>query len=128
MVEVDQHDDAGFGCDPCESNEPNCNGDRHVEAEPPQQPKAADQCERQGQHDNEGLSEPPEVEIEQQEDDHQGQRYYHLQASLGALEIFELTAPDQVAAGRQLDLLGNRPLRIGDIAAEIPVADVYENI
>src|SRR6185295_20144156 len=67
-------------------------------------------------------------QVEQQEDNHQ--RYWHhdLQASFSALEVFELAAPDQVSAGRELHLFSHRLLRCGDITTEVAITDVDEDI
>ena len=128
MVEVDQHHHAGLGGNAGERDEPDRHRHRQVEPEPPHQPQPAHQGERQRQHDDERLGEAAEVEVEQQEDDHQRHRHHHLQAGFGALEVFELAAPDQVGAGRELHLLGHRLLRVGDVAAEVAVADVDEDV
>ena len=47
------------------------------------------------------------------------------QLGLGALQIFELAAPFDVIAGRQLHLLARpRAARLGDIAAEIAAVHI----
>ena len=51
-----------------------------------------------------------------------------MQAGLGAFQVFELAAPRDVGAGRKLDLRGHRFLRVGDIAANIAVAEIDEDI
>ena len=104
VVEIDQHHHAGLGGDAGERDEADRDGDRQVEAEPPHQPQAADQRERHRQHDDQGLGHAAEVEVEQQEDDQHGDRHDDLQPRLGAFEIFELAAPGDVVAGRELDL------------------------
>ena len=54
--------------------------------------------------------------------------YTHLDVYKRQLHILELTTPGNVVARWELDLLGHRLLRIGDVAADIPVSDVDINI
>ena len=55
VIEIDQHHDAGLGGDARERDEPDRDGDRQVEAEPPHQPQPADQGERHRQHHDQAL-------------------------------------------------------------------------
>ena len=124
VVEIDQHDDAGLGGDAGKRDEADGDGHREIEAEPPHQPEAADQREGHRQHDDQRLGDAPEIQVEQQEDDEQRHRHDDLEPRLGALQIFELAAPGGVIAGRELHLRGHRLLRVGDVAAEIAVAQI----
>jgi hypothetical protein len=54
---------------PASAMKPTATATDSVEAQPPHQPDAADQRERQRQHDDQRLGQPAEVEVEQQEDD-----------------------------------------------------------
>ena len=47
---------------------------------------------------------------------------------LGAFVIFELTAPDRVVAGRELDRCRDGRLGIGDIAAEIAITGIDKDV
>src|SRR5438105_4349387 len=49
VIEVQQHDDAGFGVEAGESNEANPDGDTHVIAEEVEKPERADQREGDGE-------------------------------------------------------------------------------
>src|SRR6267142_4481229 len=124
MVEIDQHHYAGFGGDAGKRDEADDDGHRKIEAEPPHQPNASDQGEGQREHDDHRVSERAEVEIEQQKDDQQGYRHHDLQTRRRALEILELSAPYDVGARRKLNARLHRLLRVGDVAAEIAVADI----
>ena len=128
MIEIDQHDHPGFRSDPGEGDEPDRNRDGHVEPHEPHQPDAADQREGQRQHDDHGFGEPPEVEIEQQEDQCQGQRDDDREALFGAFEILELPAPSERIALRQRDGSRDRCLRLGHETAQIAARDVDEDI
>ena len=128
IVEIDQHHHAGLGGDAGERDEANSDGNRKVEAEPPHQPEAADQGEGHREHDDERLRHAAEIEVEQQEDDQDGHRHHDLEPRLGALEIFELTAPGDVVARRELNLARHRLTRLGNVAAEVPVAQVDEDV
>ena len=86
-----------------ESNEAHRDGDGQIEAHPPHQPQAADEREGQREHDDECLRHAAEVEIEQQHDDHQRQRYDDRETLLGALVVLVLPAPDGVVARWKLD-------------------------
>ena len=52
VVEVDQHDHAGFGRHPCQRDEADDDGDRQVVVEQPHQPDASDQGEGHREHDD----------------------------------------------------------------------------
>src|SRR5262249_35329647 len=54
--------------------------------------------------------------------------YHDLEARLGALQVFELAAPDEIRARRQPDLLGHRLLRVGDVTAEVAIANVDKDV
>ena len=128
VIEVDQHDHAGLGSDAGERNEADRNGDRHVEAEPPEQPDAADQREWQREHDDERLGQPAEIQVEQQEDDRERHRHDQLEACLGPFEIFELTAPGDAEARGQLDALRDRVLGVANVAAEVAPDRIDEDV
>ena len=74
------------------------------------------------------LGDASEVEVEQQEDDEQGHRHHDLQARLGALVILELAAPGRVIAGWEINSSRYRLLRVGDIAAEVAVAQIDKDV
>src|SRR5262249_55096874 len=61
---------------------------------------------------------------EQQEDDQERYRNYDLEARGRALEILILAAPHHVVALWKLNVRLHRALCIGDVAAEVAVADV----
>lgn len=69
-----------------------------------------------------------EIEVQQQENDEQRQRHDDREALLGAFVELELAAPDSVIARRELDRGGDGLLRIGDVAAEIALAGIDENV
>ncbi len=63
--------------------------------------------------------------VQQQENEGQSDGHDDLETRSGAFEVLELAAPfDVIAAGGQLDLLGDAPLRLGDEATKVPAADV----
>ena len=124
LVEIDEHDDAGFGGDAGERDEADGDRDAHIVAEPPHEPGAADKREGHRQHDDERLGEPPEIEIEQHEDEKQRRRDDDAQLGRRALQIFELPAPFDVIAGRQFHLLGDGARGVGHIAAEIAALQI----
>ena len=128
VVEIDQHHHAGLGGDTGKRNEADGHRDREIEAEPPHQPKAADQRKRHREHDDQRLGDAPEIEVEQQEDNEDGHRHHDLQPRFGALVIFELAAPRRVIARREIDFGRHRLLRVGDIAAEIAVAQIDKDV
>src|SRR5574343_926846 len=128
VIEVDQHDDAGFGSDAGQRDEADGRGDRQVVAEPPHQPDAADQRERHREHDDQRFGDAPEIEVEEQEDDEQRDRHDDLQLGDGAFHVLELAAPGDVGAGGEFDLLVDRLPRLGDIEAYVAVADIYVDV
>ena len=128
VVEIDEHHDARLGRDARQCNEPHGYRDRKVEAQRPQQPEPAYQREWQGQHDDQGFGERPEVQIEQQEYDQQRDRDDNLEPGLGPLQVFELSAPGHVIAGRECHACRDGLLRFGDIAAEVAIPDVDEDV
>ena len=79
------------------------------------------------QHHDEAFRDAAEIEIEQQENDEHRDRDHDLQPRLGALHVFELPAPAHVIAGRELDLLRDRLLGVGDEAPNVSTGDVHED-
>ncbi len=100
LVEVDQHDHAGLCGDAGQGDEAHRDRDAHVEPHEPDQPQAAGQREGHRQHDDHGLGDAAEVEMEQDEDQQQGRRHDEHQPGLGSFEILELAAPYRVGARR----------------------------
>src|SRR4029453_7746908 len=123
-VEVNEHNDTGLGRHASQRDEANRDCHREVEAEPPHQPKPADKRERHRQHDDQGLGYAPEVQVQQQKDNQHGHGYDHLEPRLGPLQIFKLPTPDRVIARWKCDLAGDGLLCIGDVAADVAVANV----
>ena len=128
MVEVDQHHHAGLRRDAGQRDEADRHRHRQVVAQRPHQPHAADQRERDRQHDDQGLRESLEVEVQQQEDRQQRHRNDDLHLLDRALHVLELAAPGDVVAGRKLDLLGHRLARVGHVRADVAATDVDEDV
>ncbi len=123
-VEIDQHDDAGLRRDAGKGDEADGDGDREIEVHRPHQPEAARERERHRKHDDQRLRHSAEIQIEQKEDNEDGDGDDDLEPRLGPLEIFELPAPGRVIARREAHLLRHGLLRVGDVAAEIAVAEI----
>jgi hypothetical protein len=68
------------------------------------------------------------VSVEQQHDDHQRQRDHDHQPLFGAFVVFVLAAPDGIEAGRKFHDCCNGRLGVGDVAAEIAVAGIDEDV
>src|SRR5262249_1058941 len=64
------------------------------------------------------------VEIEQQENDEHRDRDDDVETPLGALHIFKLSAPDHLVAGRQLNLLSDGLLGVGDVTSDVALRGV----
>src|SRR3546814_8644733 len=58
----------------------------------------------------------------------EGDRHDELQPCLRPLKVFELPAPGNGVARRQLNLIRDRTPGLADIAAEIPADDVDEDV
>jgi hypothetical protein len=69
-------------------------------------------------------SKTPEIQVEQDEDDHERDRHHDRELRLRPLEILELPAPFETVAGRDADLLRQCALRVGDVAADVAVVHV----
>jgi hypothetical protein len=63
------------------------------------------------------------IQVEQKKDDQECHGNDNSQPRLDTLQIFKLAAPG-VIAGRKLYARCHGPLRIGDVAAEVAVADI----
>src|SRR5205807_99478 len=127
-VEIEEHEDAGFGIDAEKGDEPHPDGDRHVVVEEPEEPDRPDRGEWHGEEDDHRLRDRSRVHVEEDEDDEERERHDDREARLRTLEVLELSSPFQVVSGRQLDLLVDGALRFGDVAAEITPGDVYEYV
>ncbi len=101
LAQVQQHDDAELGGHAGQRDEAHRPGDRQVVAQQLEQPDAADQREGQGGHDQQGLVEAAEGQVQQHEDDQQRERHDHLQLGGGALQELELARPRDRVARRQ---------------------------
>ena len=124
MVYVDEHHDPDLGRHARQRDESHGRGDRHVVAEHVHQPESADESEWQSRHDEQGLRDAPEREIEQDEDDRERPRHHNLQPRSRALEELELPGPGDRGAGRKLHLLRHRALHVAHRGTEIAPADV----
>ena len=128
MVEIDEHDDAGFGRDAGERDKTDHHGDAEVVIEQPHEPQPADQRERQAEHDDQRLGDAPEVEVQQQEDDEQRQRHDDLHPRFRPLQVLELAAPSDPVAGREAHLFGHGAARVGDVAADVAIPEIDEDV
>ena len=90
MLEVKQHHHAEFGRNAGQCDEADTGGDRLLVAQQVEEPDPAGQGEGQGRHDQQGLVEAAEGQVEQHEDDQQGRRHDQQQARVGAFHVFEL--------------------------------------
>ena len=86
------------------------------------QDAAADRERNAGQR-QQAVAQRIEQAVEQHEDQQQADRHDDRQARLGLLQLLELAGPVDAIAGRQLHVLGDARLRLGDRAAEIAAAD-----
>src|SRR6185369_3539049 len=77
-----------------------------------------------GKHDDQRFGEAPEIHVEQQENDQQGDRHDDLEFLDGAFHVFKLAAPGGIGAGREFDLRVDRLPRLGDVGADVAVADI----
>src|SRR5271166_2330772 len=108
-VEIEQHEDGGFGIDA-------------------EQPDRADGRERDRRQDDCGLRHRAGVEVEQQEDDEQRDRQYDLQPLFHPLHRLILTAPYELVAGGHANLLGNHPLCLFYVTADVAAGYIYVHI
>ncbi len=84
----------------------------------------ADEGERHVQHDEHGLTDGMEGEIQQQKDQPQRQGHDDHQALLGALLVLELTTEYHGIAGRQVDLGGDALPQLRDQSTHVPAFHV----
>src|SRR3546814_10282305 len=78
-LEIDQHDDAEFGGDACQCDEPHSRRNRLMVSKQVEEPEAAGERERQRAHDERSLIEPTEGHEQQHEDDRQRGGYDDFQ-------------------------------------------------
>ena len=98
-LQVDQHDHAELGRHAGQRDQPDPGRHRLVIAEQVKQPHPAGQRERQRRHDQRGLGEAAERQVEQHEDDQKRRGHDELQPLDGAFEIFELAGVGDADAG-----------------------------
>src|SRR5206468_6494226 len=103
QIEVEEHDDAGFGVKTGQGDEADPNGHAEVVVEKVENPERSNQGERHGHENDGGLHQRTRVEINDEEDDEQGQRHDNHQALLGAEHVFVFPAPKDVVAAGQMD-------------------------
>ena len=126
VLQVQQHDHPELGRDAGQGDEAHAGGHRQVEAEPVEQPDAARQGKGQGGHDQQGLAEAAESQVEQHEDNQQSRRHHPGQPRIGALEEFELTGVGDGHAGVELYPLGDALLQLAH--GRCQVAPTYIDI
>src|ERR1700735_3970386 len=68
------------------------------------------------------------IQVEHKKDDQERHGNDNSQPRFGTLQIFELATPGDVIAGRKLYARGHGLLRIGDVAAQVTVADVDKDV
>src|SRR6516165_9645016 len=129
-VKVEKHDDARFCAYTCERNQPYPHGDAQVIAVEVKHPERTNQGQRYREHDDEGFSERPRVEVNDQDDDQERNRNHDHEPLLRAQHIFILAAPGNVVAAWKLNgLLGNgvidRALGPLNISAHIDAFDIH---
>ncbi len=104
---------------PSSAMKPTEAGHRQVFARDPQREDAADERERHVGEDQRRLAHGSQRGEQHQEDEPERDRHHHGETCCCAPLVFELAAPDQAVARRQLDLVRDRLLRILDEADEV---------
>src|SRR4051812_32202050 len=127
MIQIQQHDDAGFGVEAGKGDEAHPYGVAEIVAKDVQEPKRSHQGEWHSQNDNKGFDDRTSVQIEQNADDQQGERKQEQKALERALLIFELTRPLHVVAGRELNRLADTLGRGLYISTNIVGRNIHEH-
>src|SRR3546814_6790568 len=97
---------------------------RLVVSEQIENPESAREREGQRTHDERGLIEPPEDEVQQHENNQERRGDDELQPVERALEIFELSRIGNRYARRQLDLPGDGGLQVADHRGKVAATHV----
>ena len=124
LVEEDEQQHAEFRGHAGQRDEPDADRDAQVVVEDPQQPHAAGQPERQGQHDDARVRQPAEVQVQQQEDDAERHGDRDLQPLRGARHVFVLPAPREAVTRGQGEFACQRRLRPGDPRADVHAVEI----
>ena len=95
---------------------------QHIE-----KPDPADQGKGEAGHDDHHLRHAVKVEVEEDEDDHQGERDDHTQGAAGFLHILELARPDDGVALGQLDAAVDDGHRLAYVRTDIDALQVDVN-
>ena len=126
LVEVHQHQHTDFHGDSGQGDKTNGNSHGQIVAQQVHQPDAANHTERQGAHYNTHLGHVAEIQVQQDHDNRQRQRYHQCQALLGTLHVLILAGPGQGVAGRQVHLLPHHRLSLFDPTTKIPACNVHQ--
>src|SRR5271157_1051357 len=127
-VQIEQHEDGGFGVDAEQSDQTHPHSDAHVVVQQVENPDRADGRERNCGQDDGGLRDRTGIEVQQQKDDEQRDGEHDLQPLFHPLHRLILTAPYELVAGRNANLLCNYPLCLFDVAAYVAAGDIHVDV
>ncbi len=124
MIQIDQHDDPDFGGDSPKGDEADGGRDRQVVTQQKHQPEPTHECKGHRRHDDQGVPEATERDIQQHEDDEQCGRYDDFQSSRGASEILELPRPGNRITRRQSDGPGDHLLHLAYRGTQVATSQI----
>ncbi len=93
QIQVEEHEDAGFGIHPEQGDEPHPDADAHVVAEQIEEPDGPHRRKGNRQQDDGRLHQGAGAEIEQQDDQQERHGHHHRQALPDPLHRLVLPAP-----------------------------------
>src|SRR5262249_9099058 len=127
MIEVEQHDDAGFSVESRQSDDANPDGRAEIVAQDVEQPECADERERNCHKDDSGFDSRARVEVDEDKDQEEGERSDEQEPLESALLVFERAGPLNVIARGELHLLANALGSLLDVAANIVGRDIHKD-
>ena len=127
VIEIQKHDNPGFGIESRQCDEANPDGDAHVVSQQVEKPERPDEREGDGEQNDRRFYGGAGVQIDQNKDYQEREGNDHAQAMFSAFEVFELPSPLDVIPRRKLDgfadALGGRVYEAFDIIG----GDVHEH-
>ncbi len=119
LIQLDQHDDAGFGRHSRQRDEPDRDCHAQVVMRRPHEPHPAHQRKGKREHHDRTFGHAAEIEIEQQQDDADGDGNHDPERAVGALHRLVLARPFQPVSGRERQSGPEQLLGLRDVAAHV---------
>jgi hypothetical protein len=112
LLQVQEHDHAGFGVQSRQGDQSHPHRDRDLEIRQIQEPERSHQRERHREHHDRDPREGLGVQIEDQDNQEQGERDHGHHAFFDTLHAFPLSAPGQSIPGREGHRMANAGARL----------------